>query len=213
MDPHKLFHDERLARDCTYCGGRWSTRDHVPSKVLLDEPYPEQLPVVKACGSCNGGFSLDEEYLACFVACVLAGSVEPADVERPKVARLLREKPRLAALIAQTRSVDPAGTIWWKPDTKRINAVVLKLARGHGTFENAESYREEPAAIWVAPLPTMSGDERKSFETPPPLELWPEIGTRAFERVLIAGADVVQMRVGKWCKPVGIGTWRRSAQP
>lgn len=191
MDPRNLFHDDRLAQDCTYCGGQPSTRDHVPSKVLLDEPYPEQLPVVKACEVCNGGFSLDEEYLACFVACVLIGSVRPNDVERPKVARLLREKPALAALISQARTVDAAGTIWWKPDDKRIRTVVLKLARGHATFENAEACREEPAAGWIAPLPTISRDQRTAFETPPTIEVLPEIGTRAFERIFMAGGAVV----------------------
>jgi hypothetical protein len=43
MDPkHRpLFFDNRLGGDtCIYCGGETETREHVQSKVLLDEPYP-----------------------------------------------------------------------------------------------------------------------------------------------------------------------------
>jgi hypothetical protein len=40
MDPRHLFIDERLTGRCVYCGGRPNTRDHCPSKVLLDEAFP-----------------------------------------------------------------------------------------------------------------------------------------------------------------------------
>lgn len=67
MDPRHLFVDKRLTGICVYCGGEPSTRDHVPSKVFLDEPYPENnLPVVPACETCNNSFSLDEEVCCLF---------------------------------------------------------------------------------------------------------------------------------------------------
>ena len=37
MDPRHLFIDERHTGMCVYCGTHPDTRDHVPSKVLLDE--------------------------------------------------------------------------------------------------------------------------------------------------------------------------------
>jgi len=46
MDPRHLFIDERLTGICVYCGGQSDTKDHVPSKVLLDKPYPPQLPML-----------------------------------------------------------------------------------------------------------------------------------------------------------------------
>jgi hypothetical protein len=199
MDPNKLFHDDRLARDCTYCGAWPSTRDHVPSKVLLDEPYPEQLPVVKACERCNHSFALDEEYVACFVDCVLAGSAYPTAVRRPKVRRLLAEKPSLAALIDQSRRVNDAGIVLWRPDTERVKNVLLKLARGHATFENAESYREEPITLCSMPLPLMPADQRTVFEDPPPCDVWPEIGTRAFGRMVVLGTGRIR------CQPNRLG--------
>lgn len=73
MDPRHLFIDERHTGMCVYCGSPPDTRDHVPSKVLLDEPYPPELPVVGACEKCSSSFSLDEQYLACFLDCVIHG--------------------------------------------------------------------------------------------------------------------------------------------
>ena len=67
------FADDRLLAGCVYCSGSTETRDHIPSRVLLDEPYPENLLVIPACGSCNESFSLDEEYVACLVECARTG--------------------------------------------------------------------------------------------------------------------------------------------
>ena len=66
---------------CVYCGNAAGTRDHVPPKVLLDEPYPPDLPPVPACDECNNRFStmveqtegltvqmVLSEYLACGVS-------------------------------------------------------------------------------------------------------------------------------------------------
>lgn len=65
MDQLHNYADNRLVVGCIYCGGRDDTKEHVPSRVLLDEPLPENLPVVYACRSCNNGYSKVEEYFAC----------------------------------------------------------------------------------------------------------------------------------------------------
>lgn len=78
------------------------TVDHVPSKVFLDDSLPENVPVVPACQTCNGSFSRDEEYLACFLECVVTGTADPDRLRRPKIARAMRHSPSLATLIAAT---------------------------------------------------------------------------------------------------------------
>ena len=55
------FVDERLTGMCVYCGGQPNTRDHVPSRTLLEEPFPPHMPVVGACANCNAGFSLRQK--------------------------------------------------------------------------------------------------------------------------------------------------------
>lgn len=109
MEQIKSFADERHAAFCAGCGGVPETRDHVPSKVLLDEPYPENLPVVGVCASCNHGVSLDEEYTACVIECARLGVQTAEEAERPKIQRILAAKPRLAAMIAETRRETPDG--------------------------------------------------------------------------------------------------------
>lgn len=192
MDPRKeLFFDSRLSEGCAYCGGRSSTRDHVPSKVFLDKPYPGQLPVVKACETCNQSFSLDEEYVACMLSCVLSGSAEPDKLDRVKMQRILRAKPALRTLIEQSRSVDSEGRTLWEPDSGRVTNVVQKLATGHATFEDSNYYGRDPHSLDIVALPSLSDTQRDAFETPMSFEIWPEIGSRAFVRTVRAGADVL----------------------
>ena len=71
MDQLNNFVDNRLIRGCCYCDKTADTRDHVPSKCLLDQPYPANLPVVGCCDSCNQNFSQDEQYIAGRIESVL----------------------------------------------------------------------------------------------------------------------------------------------
>lgn len=185
MDPKQLFADERTTGFCVYCGAKPTTRDHVPSRVLLDEPFPADLPVVPACESCNGSFSKDEEYLACLVECALNGATEPDLVRRDKVGRILREHPPLAALISQGKRVDDAGRLIWMPNAQRVRNVVVKLARGHAAYELSEPRLDEPESVSFVPFCTMSQVQMQSFEASGPMTAgWPELGSRAFLRAV-----------------------------
>jgi len=185
VDPRHLFADERLSGFCVYCGGNPFTRDHVPSKVLLDEPFPADLPVVPACEACNNSFSLDESYFACLIDCAINGSVDPNLASRQKVGRILSDNPALASLIATSRHQDLWGNVLWEPDAARVRNVVLKLARGHAAYECAEPQLDEPSALSLVALCAMSEQQQRSFETPPVESVWPEIGSRAFIRTLV----------------------------
>lgn len=185
MDPRQLFLDERLTGMCVYCGGRPDTRDHVPSKILLDDPLPSDLPVVGACTTCNRGFSLDEEYLACLLECVLCGTTDPSDLQRKKAKRALSRNSKLAARIDSSRQTDDAGTLIWQPEHDRVRGIVLKLSQGHAAYELSPQF-EGPVGVGFAPLIAMSEDERAAFEHGAMVfdgpQLWPEIGSRAFFR-------------------------------
>lgn len=188
MDPRKLFVDERLIGSCVYCGAEPDSRDHVPSKILLDDPLPADLPVVEACSTCNGGFSLDEEYLACFLECVIAGSTDPASLARDKVKSILARKVDLAARIQACRRSAKGDRLTWEPEEKRVRDVVLKLARGHAAFELSLPQIEAPDEIQILPLAVMSAIDRGVFENAGSGEVrgWPEVGSRAFIRACAA---------------------------
>ncbi len=184
----KCYGDERTLAFCAFCGGETGTRDHCPSRVFLDKPYPEQLPVVPACSACNAGFSSDEEYFACLLSCVVAGTTDPEAMPREKIKRILTDKPLLRARIEQARSVTDGNTIF-KPEDERVSGVVIKLAKGHALYELHEACPHEPVGFFCLPLSLMSEPQREAFENPEPSNGWPEVGSRAMQR-LVKGTDV-----------------------
>jgi hypothetical protein len=186
MDQLNDYADERLLIGCIHCAGKTGTRDHMPSRVLLDEPYPENLPVVPACPECNAGFSLDEEYFACLVECARTGSAET--VERPKVRRILDDRPALSARLKQARTVSENGEVSHSFEGERIERVVLKLARGHAAYELSEQQCGDPSHFMAVPIHTLSADTRSHFEEVPTSSAWPEVGTRAMQRIAVLAA-------------------------
>lgn len=93
MKQLRNYADKRMRGQCLYCGGPPETREHVPPKVLLDRPFPDNLPVVEACYECNNKFSKDEEYLACLLDCVVSGTTHSESVQRPQVGLILTRHP------------------------------------------------------------------------------------------------------------------------
>ena len=188
MKQIRSYGDDRTLAFCAFCGGETGTRDHCPSRIFLDEPYPENLAVVPACSTCNSGFSPDEEYLACLVSCVIAGSTVPETLPRAKIRRIMSDKPLLRARIEQARLVSD-GTTTFKPDHERVAAVVTKLAKGHALYELHEACTNAPDDINVMPLALMGEAQREAFEHPQMSSIWPEVGSRAMQR-LVEGADL-----------------------
>jgi hypothetical protein len=184
MEHLNSYADDRLVVGCIYCHGDTDTREHVPSRILLDEPYPENLPVLPACTECNNSFSLDEQYFACLIECARTGSVEAA--ERPKIRRILADSPALAARIMQARTVAQDGEVVFRIENDRVRNVVLKLARGHAVYELDEQKPEEPSHVMFVPLHSLAPHAREHFENPPTTAAWPEVGTRALQRVVVS---------------------------
>lgn len=183
MQQLRNYGDERQMASCVYCGGPDETRDHVPSRVLLDEPYPENLPVLPACLACNESLSTHEEYVACVVECAIQGATRPDRMGREKIARILGAKPALVAQLEAGRS-DINGATSFHVQTERVGKVVLKLAKGHAAFELNEPQLGQPAAIIIAPLAFMIGEDIQRFQTAPSLAAWPEVGSRAMQRIV-----------------------------
>jgi hypothetical protein len=45
---------------CAYCGKlKKLTKDHIPPKLLLEQPYPANLWTVPSCNDCNASFQED----------------------------------------------------------------------------------------------------------------------------------------------------------
>lgn len=177
------FGDSRAIAYCAFCGGNTETDDHCPSKVLLDEPYPEQLPVVPACKKCNAGFSLDEEYIACLISCMSSGTTNPPAQARIKISQILIEKPSLKQKIESSRTVDNDSFVFL-PEQERVASVVKKLAQGHILYELHELFIHHPSSLFFHPIHLLNQTERTSFEHPVVPSVWPEVGSRMMQRLI-----------------------------
>jgi hypothetical protein len=171
---------------------RWrQSRDHVPSKALVREPYPPNLSAVQVCVDCNNGFSADEQYFAAFIGCVLAGATTPGGISDPRTRRILEENPGLRARIQRARH-EPVGSSkspLWEPEAARIINVLTKNARGHLWFECEQIERAAPA-VGFAALETLDSKRRIAFESRCRESVLPEVGTRLLDRTL-TGRDMV----------------------
>jgi hypothetical protein len=119
----RCYGDSRNKGFCIHCGGPNETDDHVPSKVLLDEPYPDNLNVCPSCLTCNSSLSLHEVYLACLLECVLAGEADPSKLLRPKIARVLAQNEPLLERLKRAKSEGDSGPVW-RVENDRVTAVV-----------------------------------------------------------------------------------------
>ncbi|MGJ1396476.1 hypothetical protein [Sphingobacterium multivorum] len=188
MDQLNNYADTRLIDGCIYCGGSPETRDHVPSKCLLDQPYPANLPVVGCCEECNQGFSKDEQYFVCLLECVLCGSTNLENLSRQSVVRMLKKSPALLKRIEGSRQ-EIEGQIVFTPEYERINNVMLKLARGHAAYELSHPCREKPEHFWCGPLSLLPQDNREVFHSVHFQEMLGEVGSRNLQRLLVT--DVI----------------------
>lgn len=187
------YSDSRLRGGCVFCGGPEETRDHVPSRIFLDPPFPTNLPVVPACWSCNNGFSRDEEYVACLVEAAAIGSTNPADMRRQRVAKILRRSPKLRTAIDNGRT-QQGDQVQYAAQEDRVRNVILKLARGHAVFELGRPVRSDPESVSFWPLHIMDESEREAFNAPHFPELYGEVGSRGLQRMQVVrmtlqGAD------------------------
>ena len=184
MDQLQDYSDDRLVNGCIYCGGIAETRDHVPSRIFLDSPYPTNLPVVGACKKCNSGFSKDEEYTACLIEAAFHGTTDPDKMRREQIAKTLSYQTSLRSQIESCKQ-EKDGEISFIPDQVRIKNVLLKLAIGHAVYELSSVQRNEPNSFSFWPINSMSSEDKEDFELPHFLEICGEVGSRGLQRTMV----------------------------
>ena len=189
------FSDNLGSVDCIPCAernhsGQYS-RDHIPTKALLNSPYPENLMDVGMCLECNSRFAKDEEYFAAFLGSVISGSIAPDPLRFPTASRILARNPRLRSRIDAARRIeaspgkDPVAI--WTPELERIERVIVKNARGHVLFELGQAIVLPPTHVTIAPIELLSPQQLSQFEYPRGVAGWPEVGSRLMLRLLETG--------------------------
>lgn len=184
MEHLNNYADDRLIRGCIYCGNPADTRDHVPSKCLLEQPYPANLLVVGCCDSCNQDFSKDEQYFVCLMETVLCGSTDPEKIGRPSVAKIMQNSPALRQRIENSRT-EVDGKIAFVPEIERVYNVLLKLARGHAAFELSQLRHTKPDHFWCGLLRSLPEESREAFDSVHVQQVFGEVGSRNMQRLLV----------------------------
>ena len=167
------------------------SRDHIPTKALLNPPYQENLMDVGMCQECNSGFAKDEEYFAAFLASVISGSTEPDPIQFLAASRILAHNPRLRSRIDAARRLEVTPRkdtlVTWTPELERIERVIVKNARGHVLFELGQAFGTPPTHVAIAPIEQLTPLQLSQFEHPQGLSGWPEVGSRLMLRLLETG--------------------------
>lgn len=127
-------------RTCAYCGKlKKATVDHVPPKLLLEQPFPPNLMTVPACEDCNTSFKKDDEYTRSVLAVdIRANWNYAAQSNMPNIVRSL-ERPNATGfanyLVSQSNRMNvlapnglPVMTI--DIDKQRTNSTGWHMMRG-----------------------------------------------------------------------------------
>ncbi|HUT90531.1 MAG TPA: hypothetical protein VMY37_13600 [Thermoguttaceae bacterium] len=127
---------DNLLGECAYCPAPATTKDHIPPKGMFAKGTPNK-PWVPACGACNGGASLDDEYMqrlsmlwgadACKDA-IEVGEKFMRSLERPE-AQGLQAEVRRSLSPMEDESLFPGG-INMALQGDRLGHVTDKLVRG-----------------------------------------------------------------------------------
>lgn len=170
-------HPERM---CCYCGDYADTVDHVPSKVFLDKPYPENLPVVPCCKRCNEQFSLDEEYVAVLLECVRWQTFDIEQFKRDKVRKIVEHNPAILKTVRKTVNSMLDGHISIALENSRLNKVLTKLIAGHLRFEGLDQwFLHNSLDICFYQVIHTNQEFYNRFRSPIFSGLLPEVGSRA----------------------------------
>lgn len=166
---------------CIYCGDKATTREHIPSKAFLKEPFPDNLPTVPACFKCNNGFSGDEMYVSCYLD-ILKNSLFPNYLLSEKTTKILLQQPVLRKILEEQIQND-GKTVKFACDYNRLINIIKKLAMGHAVYEfDHVDTCCNPKTCFNFRF-QMTNEEIENFWINVPLTIFPELGCRAFQRV------------------------------
>lgn len=116
---------------CIYCGSPATTREHIPSKVFLDEDEYDNLCTIPACFNCNNSFSDDEFYVAAYIETIKSKIVEDYKI-LSAVKRGIDRNEKLKEMLDY--QINKTGSLDLTYDKETFATVIKKLAIGHAAY-------------------------------------------------------------------------------
>lgn len=187
---HKIVYDKDTYSECIYCGKEAKTREHVPSKVFLSKPYPDNLGIVPACYECNKSFSKNELFLALIIELLKWNYYgDSYIIDEDTKGRINYNK----TLVENIQSAIRNNT--FEQFEERVVKIIFKLAVGHAVFELSEGYCIKNGEISYSFFDTMSDEEIEDFTLPFNVggEPVPEVGSRVFDRILFIDLNLASV--------------------
>lgn len=184
---HKVVYKEGQYSDCIYCGKQAKTREHIPSKVFLEKPFPDNLGIVPACVECNKSFSKDELFLSLLIEILKSKHYGHSYVFTEDTAgRMVYNK----TLVKEIETTIEKNRLTQFED--RISKIIFKLAIGHSVFELSEGYCLNNGSLRYSFANMMSHEEIEEFKLPFNIgdSLLPEIGSRVYDRIMVIELDL-----------------------
>lgn len=175
-----IYQDNRIAQYCIYCGEtKNNSKDHVPSKCLIDKPYPENLPTVACCPECNNSFSKIEEYTSCLLEMIKKLKLQNYDYKiRDKIQTSLEFNTKLQYQIKEEIKNSTF-------NKTRIFNFLSKQAKGHIFYHFSIFKWNETPKIEIYTVLDLTDSEIKTFLNTPEREKIGELGSRDCYDVLM----------------------------
>ncbi len=187
MLPHVTF-TRNGEHFCVYCGEKSDTREHSPSKVFLEKPYPEDLPVLPACRKCNNGFSDDELYTEIYIDSLKYLSGYSQNLREQNLERIKKNSAFLDAQSDLSKYYNGEKI----SINQKIERILTKLAICHMVYELSEGYgtdncQTHPKLISYSFLFDMSKTEIDNFDGFVFMDnkKLPIIGSRVFDKIYV----------------------------
>ncbi|MCD8040686.1 MAG: HNH endonuclease [Clostridia bacterium] len=173
---------------CIYCGEISDTREHIPSKVFLSKPYPDNLAILPACKECNNSFSDDELYTEVYIDSLKYFSGYSSELREENKERIYKN----TAYFDAHRDFAEYYSSELFPNNEKIKKILRKLAIGHMIYELSEGYSAEENDVELVSLQykflfDLSKEFRVNFNN---LILMndkklPLIGSRVFDKIMV----------------------------
>lgn len=178
------FFEKSSKNGCIYCGRHANTREHVPSKAFLVEPYPKNMCVVPACFECNNGYSEDEKYVSCFLDVLKSAIYNDYDCNAYTIRRLSHDGNLKKLLDEQIKVIDEK--VYYTIDEKRFYNIILKLAKGHAGFElDCVCFDYSKIKMTYDFVFNMSESDIEAFADVPEISVVHEVGSRCCNAPLV----------------------------